>query len=114
MTLPLDPAAALTEFINRVAPYDPAPGAEPVAMIGLRTPDGDLTVAMGEHVTRALCRALAAYTDPDDRGTCLDCGSRRIDDNLQCRDCGRLHGILGEVIADHARRAGWTGEGTRA
>ena len=29
---------------------------------------------------------------------------RHLDRNLHCQDCGRLHGILGEVIAEHARR----------
>ena len=58
-----------------------------------------------------MCRALASYRDPDDRGTCVECGSRRLDENLHCRDCGRLHGILGEVIAQHAA-AGGGGRGT--
>jgi hypothetical protein len=51
-----------------------------------------------------MCRALEAYRDPADRGTCTGCGGRRLDDNLHCGDCGRLHGILGQVIAEHARR----------
>ena len=58
---------------------------------------------------RALCRALATYRDPADRGLCAECGSRRLDPNLHCRDCGRLHGILGEVIAQHAIQGGQQG-----
>ncbi|HET6532325.1 MAG TPA: hypothetical protein VFH03_17200 [Actinoplanes sp.] len=104
MTEPLDPAAVLAEFIDRVSPYDPAPDATPVAVFGVRTALGEATFGLGDHVVRAMCRALASYRDPDDRGTCVDCGSRRLDENLHCRDCGRLHGILGEVIAQHARR----------
>jgi hypothetical protein len=104
VTAPLDPAAVLADFIDRVAPYDPAPEADPVALVGVRTALGDVTYPMSDHVVRALCRALASYTDPDDLGTCVGCGSRSLDKNLHCRDCGRLHGILGEVIADYARR----------
>ena len=104
MTEPLDPAAVVAEFLDRVSPYDPAPDAPPVAVLGVRTALGEATFPVGDHVLRALCKALASYRDPDDRGTCIDCGSRRLDENLHCRDCGRLHGILGEVIAQHARR----------
>ncbi len=104
MTEPLDPAAVVAEFVDRVVPYDPAPDAAPVAVLGLRTALGEATFTMGDHVVRALCRALASYRDPADRGTCIGCGSRRLDENLHCQDCGRLHGILGEVIAQHARR----------
>ncbi|MEV6602323.1 hypothetical protein AB0M36_36555 [Actinoplanes sp. NPDC051346] len=104
MTAPLDPAAVLAEFVERVAPYDPTPEAGPVAVLGLRTALGEATFQLGDHVVRAMCRALEAYRDPEDRGSCIACGGRRLDENLHCRDCGRLHGILGEVIARHARR----------
>ena len=104
MTAPLDPAAVVAEFVDRVAAYDPVEDGPPVAVLALRTALGDATFAMSDHVVRAVCRALAGYRDPDDRGTCVDCGSRRLDENLHCRDCGRLHGILGEVIVQHARR----------
>ena len=110
MTAPLDPAAVVAEFIDRVAPYDPVPDAPPVAAVGVRTALGDAGFAMSDHVVRAMCRALEAYRDPDDRGTCSDCGSRALDENLHCRDCGRLHGILGEVIAQHARRVAASGD----
>ena len=104
MSAPLDPAAVVTDFVDRVVPYDPASDSQPVAVLGVRTALGEATFAMSDHVVRALCRALEAYRDPEDRGTCIRCGGRRLDENLHCRDCGRLHGILGEVIADHARR----------
>jgi hypothetical protein len=104
VTAPLDPAAVVAEFVDRVAPYDPAADAAPVAVLGVRTALGEATFAMGDHVVRALCRALEAYRDPADRGNCTECGSRSLDENLHCRDCGRLHGILGQVIAQHARR----------
>jgi len=103
VTKPFDPVAEIAEFIDSVAPYDPNPG-DPVAVIGVRTALGEGVFAVSDHVIRALCRALASYHDPEDRGTCAGCGSRRLDENLHCPDCGRLHGILGQVIAEHARR----------
>ena len=112
MTESFDPAATIAEFIARVAPYDPAPDAEPVALLGVRTAQGEQIFTMGDHVVRALGRALAAYRDPADLGTCAGCGSRRLDENLHCQDCGRLHGILGDVIARHAFRAGAYEDGT--
>jgi hypothetical protein len=104
VTAPLDPATVIARFIDRVAQYDPGPDADPVAAVGVRTAYGEAAFRMSDHVVRAMCRALEAYRDPEDRGTCIDCGSHRLDENLHCRDCGRLHGILGEVIAQHARR----------
>ena len=111
MTEPFDPAAVVAEFIDRVAPFDPAPDAAPVAVLGVRTALGEATFTLGDHVVRALCKALASYRDPDDRGTCIGCGGRRLDENLHCRDCGQLHGILGQVIAQHARRVAAEGGG---
>jgi hypothetical protein len=104
VSTPFDPAAVIAEFIDNVAPYDPNPEADPVAMVGVRTALGEGVFAVSDHVIRAMCRALQAYHDPEDRGTCAECGSRRLDENLHCPDCGRLHGILGQVIAEHARR----------
>ncbi|MCY1137726.1 hypothetical protein OWR29_06915 [Actinoplanes sp. Pm04-4] len=104
MSTPIDPAAVMAAFIDAVEPYDPRPEDPPVALIGVRTALGEATYAVGDHVIRAMIKALAAYRDPEDRGTCVECGSRHLDENLHCRECGRLHGILGEVIAQHARR----------
>jgi hypothetical protein len=104
VSTPIDPAAVVAEFIDAVSPYDPQPDAAPVAMLGVRTALGDTTFTVSDHVIRAMCKALAAYHDPEDRGTCVSCGGRHLDENLHCQDCGRLHGILGQVIADHARR----------
>jgi hypothetical protein len=111
VSTPFDPAAVLAEFIGAVSPYDPAPDADPVAVVGVRTALGEATFAVGDHVIRALCRALAAYRDPEDRGDCVSCGGRHLDENLHCRDCGRLHGILGQVIAEHAARIAATPPG---
>ena len=104
MSTPFDPAAVVAEFIDAVSPYDPDPQASPVAVVGVRTGLGEGVFTMSDHVVRAMCKALASYRDPEDRGTCVGCGSRRLDENLHCPDCGRLHGILGQVIAEHAAR----------
>jgi hypothetical protein len=104
VSTPFDPAAVVAEFIDAVSPYDPQPHAGPVALLGVRTALGEAVFPVGDHVIRAMCKALASYHDPEDRGTCVECGSRRLDENLHCQECGRLHGILGQVIAEHARR----------
>ena len=104
MSASFDPAAVVAEFIDRVSPYDPSPDARPVAIVGVRTAVGEAVFTVSDHVVRAMCRALASYRDPEDRGTCVECGSRHLDENLHCSDCGRLHGILGQVIAEHAAR----------
>ncbi|WP_221325430.1 hypothetical protein [Actinoplanes sp. L3-i22] len=111
MTTSLDPAAVIAEFIDAVAPYDPQPDAAPVALLGLRTARGDEMFTLSDHVIRAMCRALASYRDPEDRGECVGCGGRHLDENLHCKNCGRLHGILGQVIADHARRVAASDDG---
>ncbi|WP_436524175.1 hypothetical protein [Actinoplanes sp. HUAS TT8] len=112
MTASFDPAAVIAEFIDAVAPYNPQPDAPPVALLGIRTALGDETFTLSDHVIRAMCRALESYRDPEDRGRCVDCGGRHLDENLHCQDCGRLHGILGQVIADHARRVAASGDGS--
>jgi len=112
VTTSLDPAAVIAEFIDAVAPYDPQPDAPPVALLGLRTALGEEVFALSDHLIRAMCRALASYRDPADLGKCVGCGGRRLDENLHCRDCGRLHGILGQVIADHVRRVAEAGDGS--
>lgn len=109
MSTPLDPAAVVEEFIDAVSPYDPAPGVPPVAVVGVRTAMGEAVFTMSDHVVRAMCKALASYTDPEDHGTCAGCGGRHLDENLHCARCGRLHGVLGQVIADYAARVAATG-----
>ncbi|WP_229075884.1 hypothetical protein [Actinoplanes sp. DH11] len=112
MTTPLDPAAVIAEFIDAVSPYNPHPDAAPVAVLGVRTALGEDVFTLSDHVVRALCKALVSYRDPEDRGNCVGCGGRHLDENLHCRDCGRLHGILGQVIAEHARRVAADNGGT--
>ncbi len=109
MPTPHDPVAAVADFVDRVAPYDPAPGDAPAAVVVVRSAGAEATFPITGHVVEALCEALATYRDPRDRGRCAGCGSSRLDENLYCGDCGRLHGILGEVIAHRARQAAGDG-----
>ncbi|MEO3819334.1 hypothetical protein [Plantactinospora sp. B24E8] len=104
MSVSVDPIAVLREFVARVTPYDPDPGAVPVASVTVSAGSDTETVPITPHLARALAQALSAYRDPADRGSCAGCGGRRLDDNLHCVDCGRLHGILGEVISRQAAR----------
>jgi hypothetical protein len=99
-----DPIELLRQFVERVAPYDPDPSGTPVASVELRHRHATERLPLTPYLVRALGAALAGYRDPADRGCCAQCGSRRLDDNLHCLDCGRLHGILGEVIAARAAR----------
>ena len=68
VSTPFDPAAVIAQFIDNVAPFDPSPGADPVAMVGVRTALGEGVFAVSDHVIRAMCRALESYHDPEDRG----------------------------------------------
>ncbi|MEQ4301747.1 hypothetical protein ABNF97_10210 [Plantactinospora sp. B6F1] len=99
-----DPVAVLRDFVARVAPYDPGPDAAPVGVVEVRGAGATGTVSLTPHLARALAEALAGYRDPADRGSCAGCGSRRLDENLHCLDCDRLHGVLGQVIAHQAEQ----------
>nr|MDT0662502.1 hypothetical protein [Micromonospora sp. DSM 115978] len=98
-----DLAEALRAFVARVAPYDPDPAARPVATVEVRTGHAADRIGATPHLIDALVRALVGYRDPADRGGCADCGGK-LDENLHCPACGRLHGVLGEVIARRAAR----------
>ncbi|MDW5324735.1 hypothetical protein [Plantactinospora sp. KLBMP9567] len=99
-----EPVAVLRDFVARVAPYDPEPDAVPVGVVDVRSAGEAGTVPLTPHLARALAEALAGYRDPADRGRCAGCGGRRLDENLHCLDCGRLHGVLGEVLAHQAEQ----------
>jgi hypothetical protein len=55
-------------------------------------------------VGQALIEALRGYHDPRDQGPCDHCGGRMLDDNFQCRDCGGVNGVFGQLIAERAAR----------
>ncbi len=96
--------AAMTEFVDRVEQFDPAPDASPVVTVELRLAGESTSYALGDHTARALYEALCRYYDPADVGPCDRCGKRRLDANLQCRDCGHVNGVFGQVLLEHAEK----------
>ena len=63
-----------------------------------------LARAQSSQVAQALAAALRAYHDPRDQGRCERCGGVRLDDYLVCVDCGRPHGIFGQLLLERAAR----------
>ena len=106
-----DLPAAFERFLATVGPYDTAPGSTPVAMVRVRVGQRDVDFPLTAHTARAIQTALANYRDPSDRGECAGCGSRKLDDNFNCYDCGRVNGIFGEVLASHAEKIQAWGDG---
>jgi hypothetical protein len=104
MSLPApdDAQAALRDFVDRIDALDPA--APLVGELTIRLLGRESRVTLRAPVARALVEALRAYHDPRDRGRCEHCGGRRLDDNFLCRDCGRLNGVFGQMIAERAAR----------
>ncbi|ROO61006.1 hypothetical protein EDC02_2928 [Micromonospora sp. Llam0] len=94
-------AAALREFAQRLAPLDPAPARS--AGVAVRAGDAD-PVVLTESVAAALCAALRSYHDPRDRGRCAQCGGPRLDEGLQCLDCGQPAGLFGQLIRERMAR----------
>jgi len=92
-------ADALREFVERVGPLYPPSGDRAVEVWV-----GDVRVVLGEPVVRALVEALRGYHDPNDRGSCDHCGSRRLDDNFLCADCGQPSGVFGQLVRERAAR----------
>lgn len=87
---------ALERFVARIDVY------EPDAPVHTELDVGGRRLTLREPVVRALVEALSAYHDPRDNGRCDHCGSHRMDTNFLCRDCGRLSGVFGEMIARRA------------
>lgn len=101
MELEAEVAAALREFTQRLAPLDPAPVRS--GAVALRVGDAD-PVVLTESVAAALCTALRSYHDPRDRGRCAQCGGPRLDEGLQCLDCGQPAGLFGQLIRERMAR----------
>ncbi|MFY1673429.1 hypothetical protein ACN27G_26265 [Plantactinospora sp. WMMB334] len=99
-----DLLAVLRDFAARVAPYDPEPEAGAVGSLDVRFDGKTVTVPLTPYLAGAVAEALAGHRDRSDRGSCAGCGGRRLDENLHCPDCGRLHGVLGQVLAHQAER----------
>ncbi|MFV2087236.1 MULTISPECIES: hypothetical protein [Micromonosporaceae] len=94
-------AAALREFAARLAALDLAPARS--AGVAVRVGDAD-PVVLTDSVAAALCAALRSYHDPRDRGRCAQCGGPRLDEGLQCLDCGQPAGLFGQLIRERLAR----------
>src|SRR5215216_6617401 len=94
----------MREFVERVQPFDPDPQGGTATTVEIRRGDETATFVLTEHTARALCEALFGYYDPADIGPCDRCGKRRVDQNLQCRDCGHINGVFGQVLLEQAER----------
>jgi len=100
MALP-DAIDALERFLDRIEPFDPEP-QRPVGTVELKVGRGLGTFELTEHAVKALHDALFNYVDPDDAGTCDNCGSQRVDRNMRCHDCDYVSGLFGLTLALHA------------
>lgn len=99
---PDDVVAALRDFTTRVDALDPT--APLWGNFEVRVDQQLLRLPLRAPVARALVEALRDYHDPRDHGRCDHCGSRRIDSNFLCRDCGRPNGLFGQLVAERAAR----------
>lgn len=113
--------AALRDFVERIAVLDPgghtshsgphraqrASGegdpARPPTAIEVRIGAAD-PVRLTGSVAEAFGAALRSYHDPRDRGRCDQCGGRRLDEALQCLDCGQPGGLFGQLVRERMSR----------
>jgi len=108
-------AAALRDFADRIALFDPAPPipapppigqpatGQPAEPIEIRV-GGAHPVQLTATAAEALCVALRSYHDPRDRGRCDQCGGWRLDEALQCLDCGQPGGLFGQLVRERMTR----------
>ncbi|MFV2020954.1 hypothetical protein [Micromonospora sp. LOL_023] len=109
-------AAALRDFADRIALFDPAPPTAPPPATGqpvtgrsaesieIRVGGADL-VELTPTAAEAFCVALRSYHDPRDRGRCDQCGCRRLGEGLQCLDCGQPGGLFGQLVRERMTRS---------
>jgi hypothetical protein len=97
-----DVLAALCDFVTRIDELDP--DAPPLGKWTTRVDGREIQLTLRAPVAQALVEALRAYHDPRDQGRCDHCGSRRLDDNFLCRDCGQPNGLFGRMLTERAAR----------
>lgn len=95
---------ALRDFAERIGAFDVVSGERASAEIEVHVGEDRTTFELTPGVAKALAAALRAYHDPRDQGRCEGCGGVRLDDNLICVDCGRAHGIFGQLLIERATR----------
>jgi hypothetical protein len=89
----------LLAFVERIEALYPPATADAVEIVV----DG-VPVRLSAPVVRALAEAMKGYHDPNDRGTCDNCGGRRLDGNFLCADCGHASGVFGQIVRERAAR----------
>jgi ribosomal protein S14 len=95
---------AVRDFVERIGALDVGPEQPTAAQIEVRQADARTTFSFSARLADAFAAALRAYHDPRDQGRCEHCGGSRLDDNLICVDCGRAHGIFGQLLMERAAR----------
>jgi hypothetical protein len=95
----VDAIEAMELFLTKIEPYDPHPDVA-TATIEMRVGRARGSFELSDRSAKALVEVLARYTDPDDCGTCPNCG-RPAGRDLRC-ECGWVDGIFGEAVASHA------------
>jgi hypothetical protein len=97
---PTDILGEIGGFVARIHALDPhAPAGTELTV---RVDGRETRLMLSEPVLQALRLALQDYHDPRDQGYCDHCGGPRLDENFQCRDCGGLNGVFGQMLAERA------------
>lgn len=95
---PTDILGEIGGFVARIHALDPhAPAGTELTV---RVDGRQSRLMLSEPVVQALRLALQDYHDPRDQGRCDHCGGLRLDENFQCRDCGGLNGVFGQMLAE--------------
>ncbi|WP_162907520.1 hypothetical protein [Allorhizocola rhizosphaerae] len=102
---PVSPVVTtLRDFVARIASLDTPVEREPTIELRVICGDTDETLTLSPSVVQALKHALEDYHDPRDSGDCDHCGSRRVDRNFICQDCGEASGVFGQLLKEHSSR----------
>jgi hypothetical protein len=98
-----EPAAALQQFVARIAAHDPDPTAN-LATVRLTAGGAETVIPLTTYTARALAEALHRYHDPADNGACGRCGGQ-LDSDLYCAACGHVEGIFGQLVSEALYRS---------
>ncbi|GAA4715123.1 hypothetical protein Prum_038990 [Phytohabitans rumicis] len=96
----MDPIEAMNAFLARITAHDPEPDTT-VMSLQVQVGRARETLQLSARAVHALTEALTRYVDPDDHGTCANCG-KPLSKDLYCPGCGHVDGIFGQTVANHA------------
>lgn len=94
----------LRDFARRIGSLDTPEEGEPVTELRVSCDGVEETLSLSPSAVTALKHALEDYADPRDAGSCDHCGSRRVDRNFICLDCGQPNGVFGQLLLEHSER----------